>query len=960
MKTSFRLFAIGLVSIFLLAACGGGGGGKGPTTDSYTIGGSISGLDGSGLVLQCNAGDDLAISADGAFTFSTSVTDGADYSVTVLTQPTGPSQTCTVNNGAGTVSGADVTGVTVTCSTNSYTVGGTVSGLLGAGLVLQNNGGDDLTLNSGATSFTFLTSVADGAGYNVTVLNQPSGPSQTCTVNNGTGTVSGADVTGVTVTCSTNSYTVGGTVSGIAGSVVLQCNGGDDLEITSGATSFTFATPVADTADYAVTMLSSTGQVCTLSNSSGTVSGADVTGVALECTPVSVSALYNASGANWNDYVKNNGLDAFSADDTACDAAVDGPGYGTCLHGGEMRAVEAPGKSFCAGLTVSDALGAFDWVCDDSTGTARFVSTGLAEGKNLSDLIDFATPSWKQNSVTVLDGGVEHFTTAPAAWWSNPVVVDNDGGYLDGAGTIYVVTNDALTPATGGYIIKASSVGLVGRPGVIINGPGAGVGSYVVSADGTGGGANARDFLWVEGAVDAAGDDAGVYLRSVRFSALRNLKAENVNANPSTSRSGVHLWSSDNNTLTGVTATNNGTGASLTSSSNNTLTGVTASNNTVGVVLSSSSDNTLSGVTASNNDTGVYIKSSSNNTLSGVTASNNAYEGVHLDSSSNNNTLSGVTASNNYYGAYLSSSSDNTLSGVTASNNDTGVWLDTSSNNTLTGVTASNNNDTGVQLDNSSNNTLSGVTASNNSWEGVYLSSSSDNYFTEILKVGDNGASDCYVSGGTNSGLVSGTCTTDGTYGSGGPGGYGLGNISDAALYNGVTLADSFAGKVTTDDTANASDTDGWADYPADPDAFDWSSFENPFRGWGRDGIFGDTSSRGRWTTGTGRIWDWSLALYDTGDGGDPAIMNALSPPTGDDILVHTWFDTTTTTLLRNAVEVQGDGLGNENTLCETGETCLYMPNIGSYQGHGNLVGETFTPGALTGITLMKYETNGY
>jgi hypothetical protein len=66
------------------------------------------------------------------------------------------------------------------------------------------------------------------------------------------------------------------------------------------------------------------------------------------------------------------------------------------------------------------------------------------------------------------------------------------------------------------------------------------------------------------------------------------------------------------------------------------------------------------------------------------------------------------------------------------------------------------------------------------------------------------------------------------------------------------------------------------------------------------------------------------------------------------------------TTFLRRAVEILDDAIGNDNLLCESGETCLYTPNMGSYQGHGNLVSAgAFTNGALTGITLMKYGTNG-
>ena len=43
--------------------------------------------------------------------------------------------------------GADVTNVTVTCATNAFSVGGTVTGLVaGSALVLQNNSADEVTV----------------------------------------------------------------------------------------------------------------------------------------------------------------------------------------------------------------------------------------------------------------------------------------------------------------------------------------------------------------------------------------------------------------------------------------------------------------------------------------------------------------------------------------------------------------------------------------------------------------------------------------------------------------------------------------------------------------------------------------------------------------------------------------------------------------------------------------------
>ena len=171
-------------------------------TSYYTVGGTLSGLAaGNTVVLQNNGGDDLSLSANGSFTFGTALADGSSYSVTVLTQPTSPNQVCAVSNGSGTVSGANVTDVSVVCTTVGYHIGGTVSGLFnGYDLVLTNNGGDNLTIMDNG-SFTFATPVPDGGSYSVAILTQPDHPKHHCTVANGSGTVSGADVTDVSVTC---------------------------------------------------------------------------------------------------------------------------------------------------------------------------------------------------------------------------------------------------------------------------------------------------------------------------------------------------------------------------------------------------------------------------------------------------------------------------------------------------------------------------------------------------------------------------------------------------------------------------------------------------------------------------------------------------------------------------------------------------------------------------------------
>jgi FG-GAP repeat protein len=275
----FFLFLLYL-AVFFISSCAGSS--DGSSGSSYTVGGTVGGLSGT-LVLQNNAGDDLTITADGAFAFATAIADGEAYTATVSSQPAG--QTCSLADSSGTISGANITDIAVTCSASSYSVGGTVTGLSGT-LVLQNNAGDDLSITADG-SFTFATAVADGAAYAVTVRSQPTG--QTCSLASSTGTISSADVTDVIVTCSASSFSVGGTITGLSGSLVLQNNAGDDLTITADG-SFTFATEVANGATYTVTISTQPSlQTCSLSNDSGTISGADITDVSVSCPNVNWS-----------------------------------------------------------------------------------------------------------------------------------------------------------------------------------------------------------------------------------------------------------------------------------------------------------------------------------------------------------------------------------------------------------------------------------------------------------------------------------------------------------------------------------------------------------------------------------------------------------------------------------------------------------------------------------------------
>ena len=100
-----------------------------------------------------------------SFDFANDLASGSVYAVTVATQPTNPSQSCTVTSGgSGTVTNGAVTSIAVTCTTNTYQVGGEVSGLTGTGLTLATAGESNLTVPAGATNFDFATSLAQRDG----------------------------------------------------------------------------------------------------------------------------------------------------------------------------------------------------------------------------------------------------------------------------------------------------------------------------------------------------------------------------------------------------------------------------------------------------------------------------------------------------------------------------------------------------------------------------------------------------------------------------------------------------------------------------------------------------------------------------------------------------------------------------------------------------------------------------
>ncbi|HEY5956938.1 MAG TPA: hypothetical protein VIV60_10315, partial [Polyangiaceae bacterium] len=147
----------------------GTAGAAGAAPTAYSISGTVTGLVGSGLALSTGAGTTpLIVSADGEFAFPASFPVGSSVTVSVATQPADPRQTCVVSASGSIPAISQNVKVDVTCTTNQYSVGGAVQGLLGTGLILQNNAGDDLPVAANG-DFTFPIKVESNKPFAVSI-----------------------------------------------------------------------------------------------------------------------------------------------------------------------------------------------------------------------------------------------------------------------------------------------------------------------------------------------------------------------------------------------------------------------------------------------------------------------------------------------------------------------------------------------------------------------------------------------------------------------------------------------------------------------------------------------------------------------------------------------------------------------------------------------------------------------
>ncbi|MBC7918441.1 MAG: beta-propeller fold lactonase family protein [Rhodoferax sp.] len=270
------------------------------STKGSRLGGIVSGLTGT-LKLNNTDGQSLDISSNGTFTFPSLLASGSrygsPYSVSVVQQPSG--QICSISGASGIVE-SDVSSVLVTCTSASQTwqVGGSVSGLTGT-LKLSNTDGQSLSTTANG-AFAFANSLPNGSSYGVSVAQQPAG--QICSISGASGTAT-TNVSNIVVTCAAQTWRLGASVSGLTGTLKLSNADGQSLTVTADGNSV-FPVLLAHGSSYNVSVAQQpSGQTCSVSGASGTIT-ADVS-VAVLCQ--------SASAAKQFLYVANNGSSNVSA-----------------------------------------------------------------------------------------------------------------------------------------------------------------------------------------------------------------------------------------------------------------------------------------------------------------------------------------------------------------------------------------------------------------------------------------------------------------------------------------------------------------------------------------------------------------------------------------------------------------------------------------------------------------------
>ena len=883
-----------------------------------------------------------------------------------------------------------------------FTIGGAITGLGGSGLLLNDHGKDVSFIIRSDGSFELDTTYAAGDEYDISIAAQPQSPRQHCAIANNLGNVAGANVDDIKIVCE-NAYTVGGQVIGLQAGEKLglklkiyrtnivtgeQQSSDESISVGSGPYRFEALTLQGRPLEISLDVSEAGDKVCLIDGVLPETVEQDIDTVQIVCAfefnkvaVGEVTPLY-AAAPDWNDYVQPSG-EACVGDEADLNA---------CFHAGDKRELIISLENSCEGAVISDQLGKFRWQCVEEGGTIHIRSEGLVPGAGLRDLIDFTTvtPAWRDNSVKVRKGNTIYDSQA-GAWWGNAFLTYPAAQLLDQTDVIYVVTENQQSAH---IPLQASGAALVTAPGIVIKGNG-------VVDEGAVFTVNVR-YVWVEANIVNNGENAGINLVNTTFSIVHGVSMTNNYPDPVFSAKGVYLQNSANIIVRQSSIEKSEHAVYIENSKNNAISdnhftrnarsvvNLQSSdrnrffNNTVvddgaisvtggignhfsdfdmvrsgGISLTGADANVFKNITIAEGGKGIGVDSGSGNHFDRVRLINNA-SAFYLINATGNSFTNILMHANARIGRMDSHCENNVFVNITAANNNGGWSVEFNNANNYFGNIALINNSSGFTLDGANVNLLENVVIAASGGTGLHHLRTQGNLLRDVRLISNT--TQCAIDAAVDPAFtvdVDGNCLV---------GGVPI-NVDDAGLLDSLVL-----GPLSANDSVNATfaiagfNDNGSAPYDQ---ISDWSRFENPHRAWGLDstGNIPDPQSLGPCQSGNCRIWDFQLSV-------NSSLLNTVNRLPG--LKQHRWaaadenicISQSGQWLLKQgstvdyecvvnymplAQEIIDDGIGNDNGLCEGGETCLYATNSGVYQGHGDT--EALT--GLDGIHLIRYLSNG-
>lgn len=668
----------------------------------------------------------------------------------------------------------------------------------------------------------------------------------------------------------------------------------------------------------------------------------------LASSTLTVAELY-PTFTRWNDYVRR------ADPTTVCGAGDAGAGgYRNCIHAGERRKVELPvSVTSCTGVTAQDALGAFSWRCDDSTSPVFVYSYRLKEGKGLADLIEPTTgTSFLSNSVSVYVNNCEKYkTTSSTTWWTNTISVAPG---LSTAGTqslstsyqIYTIP-DGTNGTTDGFSATADGVALVVLGDDVLQKYGT-----VTGPPGSFFSATNRKFFWVEGkfngdpAVGAFRPDYGIYMGgTTMFSRVHkvflkgsddvgvilNTGVQNVLVSESVFESNAYDSGGDNPSNAGV---------GMWSGANyNTIHNVKVTNQHMGgALLEFAQYNVWNRIHASNSkaNEGVMLNGccgGTDSTWTEVVVIGSTKSGLGLDITKSTIGFFTVLHAGTFWNSVSFGAANITAFNGLTILPPTGQWsysfADLAGNKLFRSASYTTN---------SKEIEMAGAVVAND-----------DNRVDRGFWVSSTGCQE----GGTGplgNWLGNGTCE------------YGSATPSTPPDTTTLSLESVLLGRVTTD---SLSPQDTGTAYTSVTDFSTLSSF---YRGWSRynssQATELHTDHSGPCSSGNDcGIYDVRFSSNTSAISNVNGTFSASACPSSVDasVAANVMTDSATAarTFLINAVEILLDDIGNDNGLCESGESCIFAPHIGAYLGEGDYENNGVCSYA-GGNGVVNYKIYGY